>query len=137
MRQHGGSAQGLPRDTRPVFIIPWGSRPPLLPSQKKALEEAEAERKKPHEQHHIFPRAFRPWFTDRGIDIDKYVMPLKVEKHRSIHHGANGGPWNAAWEQWIRTYDNPTKEEIFRYAGQLIYEFELLGPVVPYGRRLP
>jgi hypothetical protein len=80
-----------------VFIIPWKPQPELRPSQKQMLEEQAAERNKPHEKHHIFPRAFRAWFTEMGIDIDQYVIPLEVEKHRSIHRGADGGPWNAAW----------------------------------------
>jgi hypothetical protein len=90
-QRYWGSAQEWPWDSRPVFIIPWNSRPPLLPSQQKLLEAQAAERNKPHERHHIFPRAFREWFTKQGIDIDEYVIPLEVEKHRSIHRGANGG----------------------------------------------
>ncbi len=137
-QRYWGSAQGVPRDSRPVFIIPWGPRTQqeLLPSQKEALEKAQAERNKPHEQHHIFPRAFRRWFEQKRINIDGYTIPLLVEKHRSIHRGVNGGPWNAAWDKFIQENDDATPEEIFRYAGQLIYEFELFGPVTPYGRRL-
>jgi uncharacterized lipoprotein (TIGR02269 family) len=140
VQRYWGSAQELPQDSRPVFIIPWQNhKPELLPSQKKLLEEQAAERNQPHERHHIFPRAFRKWFTDRGIDIDEYVIPLLVQKHRSIHRGENGGPWNAAWRKFINTHrdkDVP-KEEIYRYAGQLIYEFELFGPVVPYWKQPP
>ncbi len=139
-QRYWGSAQELPWDSQPVFIIPWDSRPPpLLPSQQKLLEEQAAERRKPHERHHIFPQAFREWFTKQGIDIDEYVMPLEVEKHRSIHRGANGGPWNAAWDRFIKAHTDlpPSKEEIHRYAGQLIYEFGLFGPVRPYWKQLP
>ncbi|WP_224243318.1 SitA6 family polymorphic toxin lipoprotein [Hyalangium gracile] len=136
-QRYWGSAQQLPGDSRPVFTIPWGPKPPLLPSQQHELEEAAKERSKPHERHHIFSRAFREWFTERGINIDEYVMPLEVEKHRSIHRGEKGGPWNAAWDKWIRKNRGAQKEEIFRYAGQLIYEFELFGPVVPYWRKPP
>jgi uncharacterized lipoprotein (TIGR02269 family) len=136
-QRYWGSAQELPGNAQAVFIIPWGHKPPLLPSQQKMLEEAEAERRKPHEQHHIFSQAFRSWFARKGINIDEYVMPLEVLKHRSIHRGERGGPWNAAWEKWIFAHQGAEKEEIFRYAGQLIYEFELLGPVRPYWRQPP
>jgi uncharacterized lipoprotein (TIGR02269 family) len=137
-QRYWGSAQELPWNTRPVFIIPWGQKPPLLPSQQQELEEAAKERNKPHERHHIFPQRFREWFEDQDIDIDEYVIPLEVEKHRSIHRGANGGPWNATWEKFINEQtENPPKEEIFRYAGQLIYEFELYGPVSPYWKKRP
>jgi hypothetical protein len=64
-------------------------------------------------------------------------MPLEVEKHRSIHRGANGGPWNAAWARFIHEHDGATTEEIFRFAGQLIYEFELFGPVLRYRKQMP
>jgi uncharacterized lipoprotein (TIGR02269 family) len=120
-----------------VFIIPWDHKPPLLPSQQKELEEAAKERNKPHEQHHVFPQALRKWFERKMINIDKYTIPLEVEKHRSIHRGANGGPWNAAWRKWTLANDGANPEEIFRYAGQLIYEFELFGPVLPYGKQRP
>jgi uncharacterized lipoprotein (TIGR02269 family) len=120
-----------------VFIIPWGNKPQQQsPGKQEALEQAAEERNQPHEQHHIFPRAFRAWFQRKRIDIDQYTMPLLVEKHRSIHRGVSGGPWNAAWDKFIQENDDATPEEIFRYAGQLIYEFELFGPVMPYGRRL-
>jgi uncharacterized lipoprotein (TIGR02269 family) len=130
-QRNWGSAQELPQDTRPVLIIPWGHKPPLLPSQQKMLEEWAKERRKPHEKHHIFPQAF---------NIDEYVIPLEVEKHRSIHRGANGGPWNDAWRRFIEDRQDPekvSKEEIYRYAGQLIYEFQLFGPVVPYWKQPP
>jgi hypothetical protein len=84
-QRYWGSAQELPQDTRPVLIIPWNHKPPLLPSQKQMLEEAEKERRKPHEKHHIFPQEFRPWFTRKRINIDEYTMPLELLKHRSIH----------------------------------------------------
>jgi hypothetical protein len=44
VRRYWGSAQELPQDSRPVFIIPWNHRPELLPSQKQMLEEQAAER---------------------------------------------------------------------------------------------
>lgn len=138
-QRNWGSAQELPPDMRPVFIIPWKHKPPLLPSQQQMLEEAAQERAKPHEQHHIFPQMFKLWFNRQGIDIDEYVILLEVQKHRSIHRGANGGPWNAAWDQFINASNGKTvpKAEIHKYAGQLIYEFELFGPVMRFGRPPP
>jgi uncharacterized lipoprotein (TIGR02269 family) len=136
-QRYWGSAQELPWNSRPVFIIPWDHKPELLPSQQLALEEAARELTKPREKHHIFPQAFRKWFTRKGIKIDAYTIALEVMKHRSIHRGENGGPWNAAWDAWILDHDDAPQEEIFRYAGQLIYKFELFGPVLPYWKRPP
>jgi uncharacterized lipoprotein (TIGR02269 family) len=136
-QRYWGSAQELPQDTRPVLIIPWDHKPPLLPSQQKMLGEAAEERQKPHEKHHVFSQEFREFFTGKGINIDEYTLLLELVKHRSIHRGERGGPWNAAWRNWIRANRGATKEEIFRYAGQLIYEFELFGPMVPYWKQPP
>jgi uncharacterized lipoprotein (TIGR02269 family) len=132
--RYRGSAQGPLRDIQPVFIIPWGPRPQpeLLPSQKQLLADAQAQRSKAYEGHHIYSRAFRKWFTRQGIDIDAYILPLEMEEHRRIHHGPSGGPWNAAWEKFIDDYPNAPPEQIHRYAGQLIYEFGLFGVILPY-----
>ena len=67
-----------------------GHKPPLLPSQQQMLEEAEAERNKPHEKHHIFPQAFRAWFTRKGINIDEYVIPA----------GAGEAPEHPPGSEW-------------------------------------
>ncbi len=136
-QRNWGSAQELPWDSQPVLIIPWDHKPPLLPSQQQELEEAAQERNKPHEQHHIFPRMFKKWFEKKHINIDKYTILLEVKKHRSIHAGPNGGPWNEAWNIFIHENDGASPEEVFRYAGELIYKFELFGPVLPYRKRLP
>jgi len=136
VERYRGSAQGAPGDTQPVFIIPWGPKskpePELLPSQKQLQADAETFRKKPHEGHHIYPRAFREWFARQGIDIDAYILPLEVSEHRRIHHGPDGGPWNAAWDKFIKAHPRAPPEEIHRHAGQLIYEFGLFGPILPY-----
>lgn len=137
-QRYWGSADGLPQDTRPVFIIPWNTTPrELLPSQQQWLAEVDAFRKKPHEQHHIYPRAFRQWFTDKGINIDEYILLLEVSEHRRIHRGPNGGPWNEAWRVFIENNRGATPEEIHRHAGKLIYEFGLFGTVTPYRRWVP
>jgi uncharacterized lipoprotein (TIGR02269 family) len=138
VQRYWGSAPEWPWDTRPVFIIPWDHKPPLLPSQQLMLAEQAAERNRPHEKHHVFPQAFGWWFSRQGINIHEYVIPLEVTKHRSIHRGERGGPWNAAWEEFIRAHPTPpSKAEIFRYAGQLCYQFELFGPVLPYWKQPP
>ena len=137
-QRYWGSSDGLPESSQPVFIIPWGPKPPLLPSQQKLLEEQEAEWRKPHEKHHIFPQEedLKKWFEKNGINIHEYTMPLLVEVHRRIHHPPpQGGAWNEAWRKYQREHPLATKPEIMRYAGQLIYEFGLAGPIVPYYRR--
>jgi uncharacterized lipoprotein (TIGR02269 family) len=133
-----GSAEALPETSQPVLLIPWDANPPLLPSQKKMLEDWAAEWRRPHEKHHIFPQEpdLKAWFELKGIDIHEYTMPLLVEVHRRIHQPPpKGGGWNEAWRRYKDDHPGATKEEIMRYAGQLIYEFGLAGPIVPYYRR--
>jgi len=134
IERYRGSAQPVPGNAQVVFIIPWRPepKPELLPSQKQFLAEAEAYREKSYEGHHIYPRAFREWFTAQGIDIDAYILPLEVSEHRRIHRGPEGGPWNAAWDKFIKSHPDPALEEIHRHAGQLVYEFGLFGPILPY-----
>jgi uncharacterized lipoprotein (TIGR02269 family) len=141
-QRYWGSAQAPPKNSQPVFIIPWGSKPPqqLLPSQKLLLEELEAKRRKPHERHHIFSqeKGLKEWFISKGIDIHEYTLLLELAVHRGIHQAPpQGGPWNEAWRKYKDANFNASKQEIMRHAGQLIYEFKLFGPVIPYRMKLP
>src|SRR5262249_607318 len=54
-------------------------------------------------QHHIFPQAERPWFADRGVDIDKFTVTLDQATHEALHYG--GGPGTGGWwnEQIMKT----------------------------------
>ncbi|XXF78252.1 TIGR02269 family lipoprotein [Myxococcaceae bacterium GXIMD 01537] len=140
--RYWGSAQGLPRDARPVFIIPWyNEKPqPLLPQwseeQRRELERA---REQPRVKHHIFPREelLRLWFKAKGINVHQWTLVLLKDDHDRIHRGPRGGPWNEAWRRYMIAKRGATKEEIWRYAGELIQRFELYGPVISYWRRLP
>jgi len=130
--------QGLPRHVRPVLIIPWGntSRPLLPPGQ--ALEGQEPPRGKPYEKHHIYPQEelLKAWFERQGINIHEWTLALEVEEHQRIHRGAKGGPWNEAWRRFQKARPNATRLEMELHAGELIYEFNLYGVVLPYRRRL-
>jgi len=132
--------QGLPQQMRPVFLLPRNSSSPLLlpPGQIVVLEEPQPQRGKPYEKHHIYPQArdLKEWFEGKGINIHEWTLALEVEEHRRIHRGANGGPWNEAWRQYRNANRDATKLEIELHAGQLIYEFNLYGVVVPYSRQL-
>jgi hypothetical protein len=74
-QRYWGSSDGLPESSQPVFIIPWGPKPALLPSQQKLLEEQEAEWRQPHEKHHLFPQEeiLKAWFESKGSDIHQYT----------------------------------------------------------------
>ncbi|HEY0367928.1 MAG TPA: TIGR02269 family lipoprotein, partial [Pyrinomonadaceae bacterium] len=91
--------------------------------------------------HHVFPQAsdLARKFAKAGIDIDKYTLELPEAVHRCIHSGkgfGRGGKWNKAWKDFFDKFPNATAEDIYKYAGQLIHDFDIDGiPVVPYPRR--
>ncbi|ATB51039.1 TIGR02269 family lipoprotein [Corallococcus macrosporus] len=127
-------APWLRNGAEPVMTFRWyPERPPLRPPPALPAPRMQ--------KHHLFPQAsdLAVWFTDRGINIHDYTMLIPTHVHRRIHGGgASGGLWNEAWRQFIETRGNRVpKNEIFRYAGELIYRFELTGPVSPYFRRVP
>ncbi len=64
------------------------------------------------------------------------VIPEQV--HLRIHRGANGGPWNAAWRQFMEAnYQRRVpREEMMRKAFELAYRFDIVGPIVPYGHQV-
>src|SRR5690349_4522625 len=101
-----GNGQESPH-TGPVFEIPWQEPPKAL----SPYEELAGKAKRPIEKHHIFPQEFKKWFTKPGkLDsIHQYTLLLEAEEHQRIHRGADGGPWNAAWREWIKTHDDATK----------------------------
>jgi uncharacterized lipoprotein (TIGR02269 family) len=138
--RHWGSPLRMPEEQGAVFVIPWKNHHHrhLLPSQKQLIEEANARLNRPHEKHHIFPQEFKEWFERQGIDIHQWTMLIEADLHKSIHRGASGGPWNAAWRQFIREKRRDkqvTQEEIWKHAWELCVRFGLMAPLRPYHGR--
>ena len=119
----------LPRDTRPVFTFRFNRhldpKPPLpaLPPGRWV-------------RHHIFPQAedLKQWFHKQGIpNIHQFTLLIPEHIHIRIHSGGPaGGLWNQAWKQFRDSNRNATPEELYRHAGELIFRFNLAGPIVPY-----
>jgi uncharacterized lipoprotein (TIGR02269 family) len=62
------------------------------------------------------------------------VIPEHI--HWEIHSGGpRGGQWNEAWREFMFKNPHALPPEIYRHAGELIFRFELTGPVVPYRTR--
>ncbi|MFY0529310.1 TIGR02269 family lipoprotein [Archangium gephyra] len=82
------------------------------------------------------PGGFREWFHARGVpDIHQYTLVIPEHVHIRIHSsGPKGGLWNQAWMDFKDARPNASPEAIYRHAGELIFRFELTGPVVPYAR---
>jgi uncharacterized lipoprotein (TIGR02269 family) len=90
-------------------------------------------------RHHLFSQArdLAEWFKKQGVNIHGFTMVIEETVHHRIHSGGprRGGRWNEAWRQFMNANPNATPEEIYRHAGEMIYRFELLGPIVPYYSR--
>jgi len=132
-QRHWAYPWQLPGRPEPVFAIHWNGRE-LLPSQKKLLEMAKALASQPREKHHVFPQeiGLKEWFESRGINIHKETMLLDIATHHRIHKGVSGGPWNEAWRKFRRANEGAGREDMYRYARELIIRFDLIGPILPY-----
>lgn len=130
-RRRWGADVPWPRDTQPVLTFHFNrqvdpKRPVfLLPPGR-------------YVRHHLFPQApdLARWFARQGIpDIHRFTMVIPAYIHRQIHsQGPSGGLWNEAWRHFRTEHPNASPQEIYQHAGELIFRFELTGPIVPYGR---
>lgn len=122
-----------PGDKEPLIIFEIHPDPPdtkLPPGIRALLAE---ETKKPYVRHHIFPQAFKPFFERLKINVHDWVMVLPLEEHLRIHRGARGGPWNEDWRQWIQEHRlDATREDVYRFAGEMIYRYCLVGTLTRY-----
>ncbi|HZI14905.1 MAG TPA: TIGR02269 family lipoprotein [Myxococcus sp.] len=122
-------SMGVRPGSRPRMTFHFRYRQGFLP----ALRQEPGKRVK----HHLFPQQdyLAKWFKARGVDIHQYTMLIPEHIHREIHSGTGrGGQWNQAWrEYWSSNYRREvTPEELHRKAVELIFRFELTGPVMPY-----
>jgi hypothetical protein len=53
----------------------------------------------PH--HHIFPQQYKDWFKARGVDIDRYTLPLDEGTHGALHYGGGPGKGGGFWNNEI------------------------------------
>ncbi|MBZ4399386.1 TIGR02269 family lipoprotein [Myxococcus sp. AS-1-15] len=144
-QRYWGAPQVLP-GREPVLVF-RKERPEELPSQKalrKARQEWEQATK---EKHHIFPRAFESYFASRRINIHEWTLAVDVKRHKEIHGGAYGAPWNADWRQFIERVEgevakksDTTPEEVrrrlFDFAGLMIQKYRLVGMPMSYWQQL-
>jgi hypothetical protein len=91
--------------------------------------------------HHIFPRQFEAFFSQRGIDIHSFT--ITVDHHithlRGIHgrgnHGQFPGRWNQLWQDFIDNTPNASALEVYQFAGRLLDDFGLGHlPIHPHGK---
>ncbi|WP_163993703.1 TIGR02269 family lipoprotein [Pyxidicoccus caerfyrddinensis] len=131
-QRNWGSGMRLPGEGGPIMVFPWHGEPRPAPPNRQLPAGR-------FEKHHIFPQAqdLAEWFKGRGINIHDYTLPIPRDTHVRIHRGGErGGEWNNAWRDFKGRNATPSREEIFKHAGELIYRFQLLGgPIQPYHSR--
>ena len=123
---------GLREDARPRMTFHFQYRHGYLP----AFPRLEGKLIK----HHLFPQAqeFRGWFNKSGVNIHEWTMLIPEHVHLRIHRGAKGGPWNAAWRQFMGANPIPPPREVMiRKAFELALRLDLAGPIMPYYAPVP
>ena len=123
---------GLREDARPRMTFHFRYRQGYLPAFPR-LEGTLI-------KYHLFPQAqeFREWFKRSGVNIHEWTMLVPEQVHLRIHRGANGGAWNAAWQQVKRTSPGVVpKEVLIRKAFELALRFDIAGPIRPYHAPVP
>jgi uncharacterized lipoprotein (TIGR02269 family) len=124
---------GWPRGTGPVLTFRFNRHlDPKPPQPRFVLPPGRWVR------HHIFPQAaeLRSWFHAQGVpNIHQFTLLIPEHVHLRIHSGGpKGGMWNQAWRQFMNAHPDATPDAIYRHAGELIFRFQLTGPIVPYHR---
>ena len=54
-------------------------------------------------RHHVFPQVEREWFRSRGVEIDRYTLPLDEGTHQALHYGGGPGRGGGYWNDEIMT----------------------------------
>ncbi len=130
-RRWWGKWPWLRRDARPVLTFRLhASRDPKPPPSQLPPGR--------YIRHHIFSQApdLKEWFMLRGVKIHDFTIVIPEHIHFRIHRGPpGGGAWNQAWREFRDANYHAKPEEIYRHAGQLVYQFELTGPIIPYYSR--
>ncbi|QDE72149.1 TIGR02269 family lipoprotein [Myxococcus xanthus] len=131
-RRHWGGGRHLPRGA--VMVFPnWNGAPKRLIPPSHQLTPGR------WEKHHIFPQAedLSMWFEIRGVKIHDFTMPIPRDVHRRIHGGdGRGGAWNQAWRDFKAAKPRASPTDIYKFAGELIHRFQLMGgPIQPYYSR--
>lgn len=84
------------------------------------------------EYHHIFPECLRVECEEYGIDIDDWTVPMGTAQHDEIHDGTEGGPW--VDDVKVILDDDPPFDEFIEEVIELMEEYGIDGPLVPYPR---
>lgn len=87
--------------------------------------------------HHIFPQKYRLDFSNRGINVDLYTIPISVEQHRELHRirfiAGAGKNYVDSWGGFLSiTPITAPKKLLFGYAATLLGEANIRGKICFY-----
>ncbi|GEN11671.1 Myxococcus xanthus paralogous lipoprotein family TIGR02269 [Myxococcus fulvus] len=144
-QRYWGASQVLP-GREPVLVF-RKERPQELPSQKELRKARKEWEQATKEKHHIFPRAFADYFASRQINIHEYVLAIDVKRHKEIHGGGHGAPWNADWLQYITQVEREAnleggprpaevRQRLFDFGGLMVQRYRLVGMPMTYWQQL-
>ena len=130
---HNWRSMGIRSGARPRMVFHFRYREGFLPALPREPGKLV--------HHHLFPQQpeLARWFKGNGVDIHRFTILIPEHIHRQIHSSTGrGGMWNQAWRDYRESLRGrpPTPEELHRKAVELIFRFELTGPVVPYNAPL-
>ncbi|MCE9670755.1 TIGR02269 family lipoprotein [Myxococcus stipitatus] len=142
-QRYWGAPQVMP-GREPVLVFHM-ARPEELPSTKALRKAREEWEKVPKEKHHIFPRAFEEYFRGQHINIHEYALAIDMKRHKELHRGERGAPWNADWEAFIWRMErereggvprSEIRRRLFEFAGGMIQRYRLVGMPLSYWQTL-
>ena len=64
----------------------------------------------------MLPQKFAKTFAKAGLNIEEFTIPLEMASHRlkpnGVHIGKGIENWNGAWDAFLKTTPNPSREQI-------------------------
>ncbi|WP_375769756.1 TIGR02269 family lipoprotein [Archangium gephyra] len=128
-----GRPLAVPGGREAIFEIPWHNWNIRGQYAPRVLKPPCVRSWEPLEKHHIFPQELAAWFKLKPIDIHAFTIRLPRSFHRWLHSGGpQGGQWNEAWRQFQQNNNDAGPEKIWRFAGELMSRFRVMGPLVSY-----
>jgi hypothetical protein len=94
-------------------------------------------------RHHVFPQndADKAWFKARGVDVDRYTLPLDEGTHGALHYGGGPGKGGGFWNDEIMSRlmareaalgRQLTRREILAIGAQMRRQFVPGIKIIPY-----
>jgi len=71
------------------------------------------------QRHHLFPNEMRGDFAVKGIDVDKFIIPVPGKDHQGYLHSNQVG-WNSQWRDFFDQKPNASQKDIYNQAERML-----------------